>query len=33
LRAAFYYDLGSPYAWLSAERVDREFERSGLEPP
>jgi len=33
LRASFYFDLGSPYAWLSAERIDRLFEESELEPP
>ncbi|MGK2954809.1 MAG: 2-hydroxychromene-2-carboxylate isomerase [Solirubrobacterales bacterium] len=32
-RAAFYFDLGSPYAWLSAERIDELFEESELEPP
>jgi len=32
-RVAFYYDLGSPYAWLAAERVDRLFEAAELEPP
>ena len=32
-RLAFYYDLGSPYAWLAAERIDRLFEESELEPP
>ena len=32
-RVAFYYDLGSPYAWLAAERIDRLFEQSELEPP
>jgi 2-hydroxychromene-2-carboxylate isomerase len=32
-RASFYFDLGSPYAWLSAERIDALFEESQLEPP
>lgn len=32
-RVAFFYDLGSPYAWLAAERIDRLFEEAGLEPP
>lgn len=29
----FFFDLGSPYAWLSAERIDSLFEEAGLEPP
>jgi 2-hydroxychromene-2-carboxylate isomerase len=29
----FFFDLGSPYAWLSAERVDGLFEASGRELP
>ncbi len=28
--ATFYYDLGSPYAWLAAERADAVLGRSGL---
>jgi 2-hydroxychromene-2-carboxylate isomerase len=32
-RATFYYDLGSPYAYLAAERVHSVFESSGAEPP
>jgi 2-hydroxychromene-2-carboxylate isomerase len=33
LRAHFFYDLGSPYAYLSAERIHRVFEEAGAEPP
>lgn len=29
----FFFDLGSPYAWLSAERIDGLFEEADLEPP
>lgn len=32
-RATFYYDLGSPYAYLAAERVHGVFEDAGAEPP
>ena len=32
-RAIFYYDLGSPYAYLSAERVSGLFTEAGLEQP
>ena len=32
-RAVFCYDLGSPYAYLAAERVHRVFEEAGAEPP
>jgi 2-hydroxychromene-2-carboxylate isomerase len=32
-RATFYYDLGSPYAYLAAERIHRVFEDAGREPP
>jgi 2-hydroxychromene-2-carboxylate isomerase len=28
--ATFYYDLGSPYAWLAAERADAVLGRSGV---
>lgn len=31
--SVFYFDLGSPYAYLSAERIDGAFEDAGLEPP
>ena len=30
---AFYYDLGSPYAYLAAERIHSVFESAGAEPP
>ena len=30
---AFYFDLGSPYAYLSAERVSRLFADAGLAQP
>ncbi len=32
-QSEFFFDLGSPYAWLSAERVDSVFELAGLEGP
>ena len=32
-RATFYFDLGSPYAWLSAERISGLFTDAGLEQP
>lgn len=32
-RAIFFYDLGSPYAYLSAERVSGLFTEAGLEQP
>lgn len=32
-RATFYYDLGSPYAYLAAERIHTVFEEAGAEPP
>jgi len=32
-RAVFYYDLGSPYAYLSAERISGLFNQAGLEQP
>jgi 2-hydroxychromene-2-carboxylate isomerase len=32
-RPAFYFDLGSPYAYLAAERVIGMFVERGLEPP
>jgi 2-hydroxychromene-2-carboxylate isomerase len=31
--AVFYYDLGSPYAYLSAERISGLFTEAGLEQP
>jgi 2-hydroxychromene-2-carboxylate isomerase len=31
--ASFYYDLGSPYAYLSAERIHSVFEEAGAPPP
>jgi 2-hydroxychromene-2-carboxylate isomerase len=31
--AVFYYDLGSPYAYLAAERIAFVFEEAGAEPP
>jgi 2-hydroxychromene-2-carboxylate isomerase len=31
--ATFYYDLGSPYAYLSAERIHSVFEEAGAAPP
>jgi 2-hydroxychromene-2-carboxylate isomerase len=32
-RAVFYFDLGSPYAYLAAERVNGLFAERGLQPP
>lgn len=32
-RAIFYYDLGSPYAYLSAERISGLFNEAGIEQP
>lgn len=32
-RAVFYFDLGSPYAYLAAERIDRVFAAAGAEAP
>ena len=32
-RPVFYYDLGSPYAYLAAERVHAVFADAGAEPP
>jgi 2-hydroxychromene-2-carboxylate isomerase len=32
-RTTFYYDLGSPYAYLAAERVGSVFARAGAEQP
>jgi 2-hydroxychromene-2-carboxylate isomerase len=32
-RATFYYDLGSPYAYLAAERVNAVFAEAGADPP
>jgi 2-hydroxychromene-2-carboxylate isomerase len=32
-RASFYFDLGSPYAYLAAERVSGLFTEAGLEQP
>jgi 2-hydroxychromene-2-carboxylate isomerase len=32
-RAVFYYDFGSPYAYLAAERIAGVFAESGAEPP
>lgn len=32
-RAAFYFDLGSPYAYLTAERVSALFTEAGVEQP
>ena len=31
--SVFYYDLASPYAYLSAERISQVFENAGAEPP
>jgi 2-hydroxychromene-2-carboxylate isomerase len=31
--ASFYYDLGSPYAYLAAERIHAVFESAGAPPP
>jgi 2-hydroxychromene-2-carboxylate isomerase len=33
LRPRFYFDLGSPYAYLAAERVNGLFAQGGLDPP
>jgi len=32
-RATFYFDLGSPYAYLTAERISALFSEAGLEQP
>jgi 2-hydroxychromene-2-carboxylate isomerase len=32
-RATFFYDLGSPYSYLAAERVNGLFAEHGIEPP
>ena len=32
-RSVFYYDLGSPYAYLAAERVTGLFTEAGIQPP
>ncbi len=32
-RATFYYDFGSPYAYLSAERISGLYTEAGLEQP
>jgi 2-hydroxychromene-2-carboxylate isomerase len=32
-RATFYFDLGSPYAYLTAERISGRFAEAGLEQP
>jgi len=32
-RATFYFDLGSPYAYLTAERISALFTEAGLEQP
>ena len=32
-RAVFYFDLGSPYAYLAAERIERVFAEAGAEMP
>jgi 2-hydroxychromene-2-carboxylate isomerase len=32
-RAVFYFDLGSPYAYLAAERIASVFEEAGAEHP
>jgi 2-hydroxychromene-2-carboxylate isomerase len=32
-RATFYYDLGSPYAYLAAERISSVFDEAGAEQP
>ena len=31
--ASFYYDLGSPYAYLAAERIHSVFEEAGAPAP
>jgi 2-hydroxychromene-2-carboxylate isomerase len=33
MRATFYFDLGSPYAYLTAERISGVFSSAGLEQP
>jgi 2-hydroxychromene-2-carboxylate isomerase len=33
MQAEFFFDLGSPYAWLSAERIDGLFVAAGRELP
>ena len=33
MTATFYYDLGSPYAYLAAERVNAVFTEAGAEVP
>ncbi len=33
IRSIFFYDLGSPYAYLAAERVNALFAEAGAEPP
>ena len=33
MAASFFYDLGSPYAYLSAERIHSVFEEAGAQPP
>ena len=33
MRSVFYYDLGSPYAYLAAERISGLFTEAGLEQP
>jgi 2-hydroxychromene-2-carboxylate isomerase len=32
-RATFYFDLGSPYAWLAGERISGLFADAGIEQP
>jgi 2-hydroxychromene-2-carboxylate isomerase len=32
-RGTFYYDLGSPYAYLAGERVNAVFAEAGADPP
>jgi 2-hydroxychromene-2-carboxylate isomerase len=32
-RSLFFYDLGSPYAYLAAERLAAVFDEAGAEPP
>jgi 2-hydroxychromene-2-carboxylate isomerase len=32
-RAVFYYDFGSPYAYLAAERISGVFAENGADPP
>lgn len=33
MQGEFFFDLGSPYAWLAAERIDALFESKGRELP